>query len=124
VFTKVGYLVFLTSLFASFYCPVEGAAYDNYGAIAYSKNTGAWGTSYNFSTRSAAESHALRRCGRGDCRIIVWFKNACGALAVGDNGAFGWGWAGSRATAEAIALTECSARARGCHVRCWACTDR
>jgi len=35
VFTKVGYLVFLTSLFASFYCPVEGAAYDNYGAIAY-----------------------------------------------------------------------------------------
>jgi len=64
-------------------------AYDNYGAIAYSESNGAWGSGYNFSSRAAAEMSAMSRCGRGDCEIKVWFVNACGALAVGQDGALG-----------------------------------
>ena len=99
-------------------------AYDNYAAIAYSESTGAWGSGYNFSSRAAAEMSAMSRCGRGDCEIKVWFVNACGALAVGQDGALGWGWADSRAEAENIALAECHSRGSGCGIRCWACTDR
>ncbi len=124
MFTKPGYLVCLTSLLALFCYPRDGSASDKYGAIAYSEETGHWGTAYDYSSQAAAEESALRRCGSAGCRIVLWFRNACGALAVGDDGTLGWGWAGSRARAEVIALTECSARGSGCRILCWACTSR
>jgi serine/threonine-protein kinase len=97
----------------------------NYGAIAYSQSTGCWGYSYNYGSRQAAISEALRRCGESDCQWKVWFKNSCGALAKAENGALGWSWgADSRAEAEARALEECESRGSNCEIICWACTSR
>lgn len=107
----------------SFLGPAHAWA-DMYGAIAYSSSSDRRGTSYNYRSRSQAESAALSECGSSDCEVKVWFSNACGALATGDDGSVGWGWSGSRSGAESRALRECRQRASGCRVRCWACTDR
>jgi hypothetical protein len=104
--------------------PAEAQAQDNYGAIAYSSSTGRYGHSYDFGSRAEAEDYAISQCGRSDCVVKVWFKNACGALAVGQRGALGWGWAGSRGSAEDRALNECQSRTSECSVRTWACTTR
>lgn len=102
---------------------------DNYGAIAYSRETRANGTSWNFATRAAAERAAVRECenysGSGDCRAVIWFRNACGALAVGDNGALGWAWNRDRSPAEREAVRQCAVYGGGgCKVVRWTCTDR
>lgn len=107
--------------------PMAGVAWDNYGAIAHSRSSGAWGYSYDYPSRSVAENRAMAECrarGRG-CEVVVWFRNACGALAVASGGARGWGWAGSRGEAESIALDYCRQYGGGdCEVKCWACTSR
>lgn len=97
------------------------ARQDQYGAIATSPETGAWGYSYNHSSRAEAELEALNECGDAGCRVRVWFKNACGAVAR-DRRNLGWGWAKSSAEAKARALSACGTRA--CSVEVWACTDR
>jgi serine/threonine-protein kinase len=71
----------------------DGAAY---GAIAYSPESGDYGYSFSFSSRSGAERRAQRECGRADCEIAVWFRNSCGAIAVSDEGT----WAGGRGNTE------------------------
>lgn len=53
-----------------------------YGAIAYSSATGAHGYSFDYANRESAQARALSECG-ADCKIAVWFNNACAALAVG-----------------------------------------
>lgn len=53
-----------------------------YGAIAYSVATGATGWSRSFNTQVGAEYEAIRQCNASDCQAVVWFHNACGALAV------------------------------------------
>lgn len=103
------------------------AAADLYGAIAYSKSTGNSGIGYNFATRSGAEARAMQRCGASDCRICVWVRNGCCALAVGDGGRYGWSYRyGNFAYSEARrrAMNECNARTTNCRIVAWACTDR
>jgi serine/threonine-protein kinase len=115
-------------LFAVLTAAVGAAqARDNFGAIAYSPDTRGWGTSYDFRSRGAAESYSMSQCGaRGDqgCRVVLWFRNACGALAVNSDGANGWGWAYARGNAERIALQNCNAYGGGCWTLAWACTTR
>ena len=96
---------------------------DKYGAIAFSQDTGRHGYSYNYNSRGGAESRALNECGRS-CSVAVWFRNACGALAVGENNAYGSGWAVDRGDAENIALDGCGQHAGDCRIVRWACTDR
>lgn len=99
-------------------------AADSYGAIAHNPSTGARGWSYNYANRSAAEQRALAECGRG-CRVAIWFRNACGALATASRGGWGSGWAPSRAGAEQVAMRECrNAGNRDCRIAVWSCTDR
>ena len=93
---------------------------DNYGAIATS-SSGAWGYAYDYSSRQAAENAALQQCGESGCKVQVWFKNACGAVAK-DGTNLGWGWALTREQAEANALSYCGTEA--CKVQVWACTTR
>jgi serine/threonine-protein kinase len=104
----------------------SAAAQDNYGAIAFSPATGAHGWSYDYPSRSAAENAALANCGRyaSDCRVPIWFRNACGALAVGAGNGYGSGWGTSRAIAERYALQVCRRYTSGCRIRRWACTTR
>ena len=103
----------------------QAAAQDNYGAIAYSPSTGAPGWSFDYGSRAAAENVALASCRKhaGDCVIPIWFRNACGALAVGSNG-YGSGWGTSRKLAESYALQTCRKNTGGCSIRRWACTTR
>ena len=92
-----------------------------YGSIAYSESTGATAWSTNYSTRGAAERRATRECesyvGSGDCKPIVWVRNACAALATADNRAHGWAWNTRRDLATQRALEECSKRGGSCRIR-------
>jgi len=97
---------------------------DYYGAIAFSQDSGSVGYSYDYPTQSAAEQRAMRECADSDCMVVVWFRNACGALAIGDGNGYGTGWAVSRADAEQIALSNCSQYADNCDNNTWACTTR
>src|ERR1700681_405368 len=81
--------------------PSTQAAADNFGAIAFSASSGAAGYSYDYASRDEAEERALQECGRG-CEVVLWFKNACGALAVGTGNGYGSGWAASRSEAEEV----------------------
>jgi len=95
----------------------------NYGAITYSPSTERTGHSNDCSTQDLAEDQAIRKCGESDCKSLLWFREACGALAVGDNG-WGHAWAGSRGEAEILATGYCHDRTNNCKVKCWACTAR
>jgi hypothetical protein len=83
----------------------------DFGAIAYSPNTKAYGYSHGFDTQADAENDALRRCSGSDKKILVWVENGWASLAVGDDGYYGWGWStNSLADADNTALTECAKR--------------
>ncbi|GEO83074.1 MULTISPECIES: DUF4189 domain-containing protein [Alphaproteobacteria] len=97
---------------------------DSYGAIAYSPSTRADGWSHSFSTRADAERRALRECSNraSGCRVAIWFKNGCGALAVGQDGGWGSGWGGDRRRAELEAISVCNQHAAQCRVTRWVCS--
>jgi hypothetical protein len=103
----------------------RAAAQDNYGAIAYSPSTGAHGWAYDYGSRAAAEKVALSNCleHADDCVIPIWFRNACGALAVGSDG-YGSGWGSNRGLAERFALRSCRKHTSDCWIKRWACTTR
>ena len=86
IISVVSFVAIVVAAFSLY--PAEARA-DLYGAIAYSSSTGRYGHSYDFGSRSEAEDYARSKCGSGDCAIKVWFKNACGALAVGRRGGTG-----------------------------------
>ena len=101
------------------------ASAQNYGAIAYSPRTGASGYSYDFGNRARAERAAMRQCrlrGRG-CRIAVWFRDGCGAVASGPRG-WGSGWGANRQIARRQALRQCRRFSGRCQIRVRACTTR
>jgi serine/threonine-protein kinase len=97
---------------------------DYFGAIAFSQDSGSVGYSYDYGGQAGAEQRALQECGDGACMVVVWFQNACGALAIGDGNGYGTGWAGTRADAEQIALSNCAQYTTNCANNTWACTTR
>lgn len=101
-----------------------GAALADFGAIAFSPQNGAFGYSYGAGTRGQAERIAMSNCranGAG-CRLLVYFQNACGALAVGNGNGYGFAWAGSRGQAEGRAMRECRNRTSSCRIVAWSCS--
>ncbi len=102
----------------------EAAAQNYFGAISYSQTTRSHGYSYDYGSRSAAEQRAYNECAQygGGCKIAVWFRNACGALAVGQDGGWGAGWNANRPGAEAAAINSCNSVSYGCSVIRWVCT--
>ncbi len=97
---------------------------DRFGALAYSPRTGATGWSHDYDTRRGAERRALNGCrdNASDCRVAIWTKNACAALAVGRNGGWGSYWHTNKAKAKSRAIRECRKRDKGCKVKRWICT--
>ena len=96
---------------------VPASAQDRFGSIVFSKHSDggyAWGMAWSFDSRSSARNRAINEClGRGgrSCGEVAWFRNACGALAIGTrhgarNGV-GWGWGNSIAVAQNGALSGC-----------------
>lgn len=96
---------------------------DSFGAISLSLATGATGWSHDYASRWKAEEVAQSHCYKyaGDCRVAIWFKNACGAVARGPDG---WGadWALGRRQAQRAAVTACSNHSYGCEVIRWQCS--
>ena len=106
--------------------PEGGVGPEEYfGAIAYSPSTRAHGWAYDYASRADAERRALAKCSRHahDCFVPVWFRNACGALAIGFEG-YGTGWGASRKLAETYALQSCQRYSGGCRVVRWVCTSK
>ena len=99
------------------------AAQELFGAIAFSPRTGAHGWSTGNTSRGEAEIDAQANCLKhaSDCQLATWFRDACGALAVGRAG---WGahWGNNREQAEAAAIDACRQHARNCKVVQWQCT--
>lgn len=91
-----------------------------WGAVGIGAN-GAYGFAYGYVYESDAVSVAQNGCA-GNCNNIRTFYNTCGAMASGSNQAWGYGWAGTRAQAEANALGFCRENGRNCIVRVWACS--
>jgi Domain of unknown function (DUF4189) len=110
----------LVSLLALAFWSAPAAA-DYYGALAFSQDSGSDGYSIDYETRGRAEEEALQACG-DNCEVVLWFKNACGALAVGTDNGYGTGWASSRREAETIAKSACNRNSTSCCVQRWACT--
>ncbi|PZO44624.1 MAG: hypothetical protein DCF19_01560 [Pseudanabaena frigida] len=83
----------------------------SFGAIARSPTTQSKGYSWNYPTQKAAETRALSECentsNSGDCRILIWTRNACMSLAEGSNGAAGSGWSANLTEAENTAKQVC-----------------
>jgi hypothetical protein len=71
-----------------------GLEAERHGAIAFSALKKVYGYSSDFgSSRSAADA-AVANCRKenksaSDCKVLVTFRNACGALALGNNDAYG-----------------------------------
>jgi len=72
-----------------------------FGAFSVSIPTGNVGWAINSATQSGAESLANSKCGVSSCSSVLWFRNACGALAQSQNDA-SWGWAWSTTRQAAI----------------------
>lgn len=98
--------------------PLAASAADLYGAIAYSQNSRAHGWAKDFQSQSAAENAAMNECNKqaNDCRIGVWFRNACGAVAVGDDGGWGSDWGANMNAAENKAMHVCDGYSYNCKV--------
>jgi serine/threonine-protein kinase len=89
-----------------------GGSRERHGAIAHSSRKEVYGYSHDYDSAKGASEAAVRHCrgqegGADDCRVVVTFHNACGALALGDRGAYGSAWALSVREASAKALAEC-----------------
>ena len=104
----------------------HASAKNYYGAIAYSPSTQAMGWAYDYNTKWAANNAALKKCRKhaSDCRIATWFRNACGAIAVGGNGGWGAHWGHSVKNAKWKARKTCKRHDSYCKVRRWVCTTR
>ena len=65
--------------------PCVAAAQELFGAIAYSEKAQKYGWANNYPTRDDATKAALEFCAKNgpDCRVVLWFRNACGALVTG-----------------------------------------
>lgn len=97
-----------------------------YGSIAFSQETGVFGYSFNWPSKSAAQRRALKYCKprAWDCKIVVNFYNACGALAVGDGNGYGVGWAETRRQAERTAMANCRAYTSDCYIKQSVCSGQ
>ena len=106
----------------------QALAADKFGAIAYSESTRGYGYSHDYDLQSDAETRALQECeassGSSDCQVLLWFRDACGALATAPNGAYGSGWGVNRSIAERYAVETCSAYGDNCAPVMWVCNSR
>ena len=93
---------------------------DLYGSIAFSQEPGggyAWGMAWDHDNLTAARRQAVAACqdrGGSNCAEQVWFRNACGALYIGDGNGWGSGWGRTKSIAEDMARGQCRSRNSNC----------
>ena len=122
-------MYFMLIVFVLLLASLPASAQEHYGSIVFSQESGggyAWGMSWSYDSRASAQNRAIVECrGRGgtSCGEIAWFRNACGALAIGDRNGYGSGWGTSIALAQSYALQSCQSRNRNCRIAASECAD-
>ena len=103
--------------------PISEPAFAQYGAIAWDKETGKYGASWNQDTPKRAEEVALGQCGATGCKVIIRPTNFCAALAAtADGKVVGAAARKNRDDARLAALKDCQKRKVGeCVVRVTDC---
>lgn len=82
----------------------------------------ALGWSWGFRSRRAAERRAMKECPGSRCKIAMWFRNTCGAIATGRNGGWGVAYHRDRRRAVRMALRFCRNYDQDCKSRQWVCS--
>ena len=100
--------------------PIAGAL--GWGAIAISPDTGRVGYSKGLNSPIEAQQAAVGLCRARDCRAVVNFTNACGAVAQASDTSWAWGRDRSSAGAQNGALLSCSRYGTGCRLVGWVCS--
>lgn len=100
--------------------PIAGAL--GWGAIAVSAETGRVGYSKGLNSAIEAERAAVGLCRASDCRPVMNFTNACGAVAQASNTSWGGGRDRTSTGAQNSALLSCSQYGTGCRVVGWVCS--
>ena len=104
-------------------------AEDLHGSIAFSQDEGggyAWGIAWSFDSSAGAQVEALGQCrahGGTRCAEVGWFREACGALALGDDNGYGTGWGATTAEAERDALAQCRVSDDDCRIEVGRCSQ-
>lgn len=86
---------------------------ERHGAIAYSESKRTYGYSYDYDRSADAKRAAVKYCrdsvkgGASDCRVVISFWNACGAIALAKDGSYGADWGPTKKEAAAKALNVC-----------------
>jgi hypothetical protein len=102
--------------------PREAAAADRFVAIAYSQSIGTYGYYHKAASRAQAEEGALQECGR-DCQVVIWARNACASLAVGQGKGYGTYWSSDEDAVVDGAVAECAKRTSHCESKVMTCSD-
>ena len=92
-----------------------------WGAVAVGPN-GAYGFAHSWGSEQQALDTANAGC-EWDCTIARTFYNSCAAIAVADNGGWGWAYESSRELAESSAMNYCMDNGYNCRVRVWSCSQ-
>jgi serine/threonine-protein kinase len=105
--------------------PQLAGAQELFGAIAYSDKAHKYSWANNFSRRDEATKAALEGCAKNgpECRVVLWFRNACGALVTGPDG-YGVAWESTQTGAVNKALKLCAKRSPACAVTHSFCTGK
>jgi len=99
-------------------------AFAQYGAIAWDKETGKYGASWNQATAQRAADVSLSECGSTGCKVVIRpGRSECAALATTENGKYAGGAARrGRDNARLAALANCKkGKAGDCTIRVTDC---
>ncbi len=99
--------------------PANASAYDYWGAMAISQRTGNTSYAIDYGSANAAGAAAVNACRAADCQAVVYFANACGAVAQARDLSWGSGWGSSLSIAKSWAI---AGAGYGAHIVNWACT--
>lgn len=102
----------------------EKVWFESHGALAYSRETGAYGYAYDHDSQNRARHAALGHCRRhaSDCHIVVTFVEQCGAIAETAQRKVSYGLGKTRKEAEERSLAACrTGGGKACTVAAWAC---
>src|SRR5271169_4262954 len=95
-----------------------------YGAIAWDRETGKYGASWNKATAQDAAEAAMSDCGATGCKVIIRTRRAmCASLATNESGKYAGGASRKdREAARLAALKDCQkGKAGECIVRVTDC---
>ncbi|OBK73985.1 DUF4189 domain-containing protein [Mycobacterium sp. 1274761.0] len=93
-----------------------------WGAIAISPGAGTVGYSKGMNSAVEAQRAAIGLCKARDCRAVMAFTKACGAVTQSSNTSWAWGQDFTAAGAQSKALASCSQYGPGCRVVGWVCS--